>query len=105
MLRAGDLSGALGIQADLSQLPLQDKTCDLVYALTSFLVPPSEALAAFLEVARVLRPGGRFVLTLLERDCWPGLKDDLRASGLDPREEFAAGQDRGWVCWGTGGAS
>jgi len=104
MLRAGDLTGAAALQGDLCALPLRAATLDRVYALTSFLVPRPEAARGFLEVARALRPGGVFVLTLLEADAWPGLAADLAAAGLAPEAEFSAGQDLGWVCQATGGA-
>jgi len=104
MLEAGDLAGALALQGDLRSLPLRQSILDRVYALTSFLVTPQEASAGFLEVARTLRPGGVFVLTLLESSSWPGLSADLAASGLAPQAEFSAGQDQGWVCRATGGA-
>ena len=104
MLRAGDLARATGLQGDLRALPLRSQTLDRVYALTSFLVTPREASLGFLEVARTLRPGGVFVLTLLEADSWPRLTSDLAAAGLAPQAEFSAGQDLGWVCRATGGA-
>lgn len=92
------------VQGDLTRLPFRAASFDLVYSLTALLVTPREAAGAFLEVARVLRPGGRYAFTLLARDCWEGLPQDLRAAGLEPRIEFSAGQDRGWVCWASGGA-
>lgn len=104
MLRAGDLGGAQALQADLRLLPLRPAAVDRVYALTSFLVTPREAQEGFLEVARILRPGGVFALTLLASECWEGLPQDLAACGLAAEGEFSAGQDRGWVCRATGGA-
>lgn len=105
MLQAGDLADALAAQADLGALPLRDASLDRVYALTSFLGGPRERLAGFLEVARALRPGGLFVLTLLAAEDWTGLPLDLAAAGLAVCEEFSAGQDQGWVCRATRGAA
>lgn len=105
MLRAGGAYAALRVQGDLARLPLRAASFDLVYSATALLQGPREAADAFLEVARVLRPGGRYAFTLLARDAWEGLPLDLRAAGLEPRQEFSAGQDRGWVCWASGGAA
>jgi ubiquinone/menaquinone biosynthesis C-methylase UbiE len=98
MLRAGDLSGAQRVQADLARLPLRDGCLDLAYAITSLLGERGQVLGALLEVRRVLRPGGRLALTLLQSELWEDVALDLRACGLSPGEAFTCGQDRGWIC-------
>jgi ubiquinone/menaquinone biosynthesis C-methylase UbiE len=86
------------VQADALRLPLEDACCDLVFAITSLILPARVLPRALLEIARVLRPGGTLALTLLAADVYPGLIDDLRACGLAPGPEFPCGQDLGWVC-------
>lgn len=58
--------------ADAEALPLEDASCDKVLSVSVFqFVPQREQAIA--EVARVLKPGGTFVMTV----------DSLDASGLD----------------------
>jgi SAM-dependent methyltransferase len=89
------------VRADAEQLPLSDAAFDLVFCdhgATSFTDPARTVP----EVARVLRPGGRFVFNIATpfiSTCWgdddapPGRK--LRRSYFDlGREEFVEGDDR-----------
>ncbi|MDC3378770.1 class I SAM-dependent methyltransferase [Planctomycetota bacterium] len=86
------------VHATLLQLPFADERFDAVVAFTSLLVPPDLALLAFLEIRRVLAPGGTLALTLLPDTAHAGLPDDLRAAGLAPGPKFLCGQDVGWIC-------
>lgn len=59
------VDGALQVQGDTYGMPFQDGTCDLVF--TSCHPPfvsasPEDQVVALSEVARVLKPGGEFVL-------------------------------------------
>jgi SAM-dependent methyltransferase len=100
-LSAGMLEGAPGrrVQASLLAPPFAPRSFDVVFAITSLLVSPRQAAWAFAEVSRLLVPGGRLALTVLASEgVYEGLEDDLRASGMDPFERFACGQDVGWIC-------
>lgn len=60
---AGGVDGGL-VQADARRLPFADSSFDFVYSINAFhhVGPPADQALAFSEVARVLRPGGSFVL-------------------------------------------
>lgn len=61
MLAAGDFAGAAPLRADVTRLPLADASVDVVTAAWLLhVLTPDERDAAVAEVARVLRPGGRF---------------------------------------------
>jgi ubiquinone/menaquinone biosynthesis C-methylase UbiE len=73
-------------QADAARLPVADDSFTTVLAVSvcEHLVEPARALA---EVHRVLRPGGRFVATIVLRDLherlfYPRLCRRLRLAGL-----------------------
>lgn len=61
---------------DVTQLPFADSSFNKVFSINSiyFWLQPAQALA---EIRRVLQPGGRFVLTLLPRERWPGGPDAI----------------------------
>lgn len=88
---------ATRVQGDLRRLPLRDACIDRAFAITALLLPPRARVAALLEVARVLVPGGRLGLTVLADEAH-GLDHDLRACGLRPGARFVCGQDVGWIC-------
>lgn len=56
------------VQGDMTALPLADASVDAVVAYYSvFHVPRAEHPAVYREFARVLRPGGRLLLSVSER--------------------------------------
>ena len=78
----------------LERLPLEDGTVDAVTSNCVINLVPDKA-AVFAEVARVLRPGGRLVISdiLLDGRLPEALARDLEAyvgciSGAVPREEY-----------------
>jgi SAM-dependent methyltransferase len=91
------LTGGHRVQGSALALPLAAGCFDAVFAVTSLLLAPRELVTAFLEIRRVLVPGGTLALTLLERDVGGGLEGDLAASGLRPGHRFSCGQDVGWI--------
>ena len=76
LARAADLNRATGIevpllQADAGALPLADGSVDLACSAFGGLPFVADAGAVFAEVARVLRPGGRFVASVNHPLRWP----------------------------------
>ncbi|MCX7668536.1 MAG: arsenite methyltransferase [Anaerolineae bacterium] len=104
------------LTTDGSALPLPEASVDAVLA-NMYLHHCPDPAAAIREMARLLRPGGRLVITDLDRheherlrvemaDEWPGfartaVKEWLRAAGLvnvfvtDTRQSCCAAQDPG----------
>lgn len=67
LVRARDLTGRLGVVADFrlgsfEQTGLPTSVADTVMSIDAFLFTPDKQ-AAFVELARVLRPGGRLIMT------------------------------------------
>lgn len=98
MLARCPATGVHRVQGDLLRLPFRPASCDGVLAITSLLLPAGQRVAALLEVARVLRPGGVLALTLLRADAPADLSADLSAVGLAATPRFECGQDVGWIC-------
>jgi SAM-dependent methyltransferase len=74
--RAAGLNRATGIgvplvQADVGTLPLRDGSVDIVCSAFGGLPFVADVEAALREVARVLRPGGRFVASVNHPMRWP----------------------------------
>ncbi len=70
--------------ADADQLPFADGSFDAVVSVTLLQNMPDPA-ATVREVARVLRPGGRAILTVLKRKHPQGeLEGWVRRAGMDP---------------------
>jgi SAM-dependent methyltransferase len=80
MLRAGG-GGARFVQADARRLPFADASFDLAcsaYGAVPFVADPDRIMR---EVARVLRPGGRWVFSVTHPVRW-AFPDDPGAAGL-----------------------
>ncbi|MGZ4607675.1 MAG: class I SAM-dependent methyltransferase [Blastococcus sp.] len=76
LARAAELNRATGIdvpllQADAGTLPLADASLDLVCSAFGGLPFVADVEGALTEVARVLRPGGRFVASVNHPMRWP----------------------------------
>ncbi len=76
LARARDSGAATGLhpgllQADVGALPLADRSVDLACSAFGGLPFVSDARGALAEVARVLRPGGRFVASVNHPLRWP----------------------------------
>ena len=76
LTRAAELNRSTGIgvplvQADAAALPLADASVDLACSAFGGLPFVADAGAVFAEVARVLRPGGRFVASVNHPLRWP----------------------------------
>ncbi|MCC7493951.1 MAG: arsenite methyltransferase [Fimbriimonadaceae bacterium] len=82
---------------EIECLPVRDATVDLVISNCVLNLVPEKA-AAFAEIARVLRPGGRMVVSdiVTVGELPAGLRADAQAyagcvSGALPRDEYLAG--------------
>jgi SAM-dependent methyltransferase len=76
LARAAELNRATGLrvpllQADAGALPLRDAGVDLACSAFGGLPFVADAGAVLAEVARVLRPGGRFVASVNHPMRWP----------------------------------
>jgi SAM-dependent methyltransferase len=86
LAHAGDLDARTGIdtvrvQADAQQLPFADASFDLACSAYGALPFVADSAAVMAEVARVLRPGGRWVFAVTHPIRWC-FADDPGESGL-----------------------
>lgn len=90
---AGSVPAARLAQADLTALPVASGTVDAVTAFHSLIhIPLDEHWAAIGEFARVLRPGGRLLLSEGPAE-WTGRNDDWLEGGA-AMEWHIAGAER-----------
>lgn len=81
-MRGRTTAGAVAaVVADASRVPLADGSVDVAFSAYGALPFVADAGAVLREVARVLRPGGRFVLTTTHPFRW-ALPDDPGWDGL-----------------------
>ncbi len=87
-------------ECPIDALPFRDATFDAVLAFTVLrIVADADAERRTLaEVARVLAPGGTFVLTVLRVRHDDALPERLRSAGFLPEPARACGQDVGYRC-------
>ena len=76
LARAAELNRSTGldvplVQADAAALPVRDASVDLACSAFGGLPFVADAGSVFSEVARVLRPGGRFVASVNHPLRWP----------------------------------
>jgi len=97
MLRAFKARGGLGAQADMGRLPFRAEAFGAVVSVTVFRIIPSDERRILSEMARVLRPGGRLVLSLLAHRDDANLVNTLGAVGFRVDKRLSAGQDVGYL--------
>lgn len=88
-LSEANVPGVPLVQGDLTALPFRDDAFDAVTAYNSVIhVPLDDHATVFEEFARVLRPGGRVLLT---EGCeeWIGSNSDWLDSGVGMQWEIA----------------
>ncbi len=83
------------VQALLERLPFADESVDALLSITS-LIDFEPDLPALTEWARVLRPGGRLVLSVLKRENLPALERALAREGFVVETTLDLGLD--WGC-------
>lgn len=82
MLRhAGTAHGAHLVQADAAALPYADDSFDVVFSVFGAIPFVADSAALMKEIARVLRPGGRFIFSITHPMRWIFL-DDPGPAGL-----------------------
>jgi len=99
-----DVSGAMlrtpvrarCVQADLARLPFADGAAAAVVSVTS-LIDFEPDVPALAEWARVLRPGGLLLLSVLKRENLPALEAALGRTGFEARATPDLGPDWGFV--------
>jgi len=97
MLRRARTRGVTVVQADVAHLPFPDGQFDAVSSFTVLRIIPSDEERVLREMARVLRPGGRLVLSLLAQRDDDRLVGALSAAGFVVEARLAAGQDVGYL--------
>jgi SAM-dependent methyltransferase len=93
--------GIEALVADFAALPFPDASFDASLAVNSLLhVPPSELSGVFSEIARVLRPGARFLMVV-----WGGATEDgfVDSEWLDPPRYFSSYSDKDLLALETPG--
>ena len=78
-------------EADGDSLPFPEGSLDAVFA-NMYLHHTTDPLAALREMVRVLRPGGRLVITDMDEHPYAWLKDDM----ADAWQGFERDQMRAW---------
>ena len=81
------------VQGDGECLPFCSGAFDAVVAVTVVRIVAASDGRIVGEVARVLKPGGVFALTVLAASCDAGLRETLAANGLAVQRQFPCGQD------------
>ena len=97
MLRRARARGVTVVQADMAQLPFPDDRFDAVLSFTVLRIIPSDEGRVLREMARVIRPGGRLVLSLLAERDDDQLVIALGAAGFAVEARLDAGQDVGYL--------
>jgi SAM-dependent methyltransferase len=93
LLKARELNNATGVvverlvQADAQALPFLDASYDVVVSAFGAIPFVADSAGALREVARVLRPGGRFVFSVTHPIRWAFL-DDPGPAGLVVQQSY-----------------
>lgn len=89
VLAAESVPAASHIQGDMTRLPVRDETFDAITAFHSLIHIPDEKHQSVIdEFARVLRPGGRVLLTEGQEE-WCGRNPDWLHSGTEMQWNIA----------------
>lgn len=86
------------VRSALERLPFRDGMFRVVLAFTVVRLLDGEDSPALREIARVLAPGGRLVVTVLAARHDPSFAIELERAGLRADPGRPCGQDIGYVC-------
>jgi SAM-dependent methyltransferase len=89
------------VQADLARLPFANGAAGVIVSVTS-LIDFEPSVPAVAEWARVLRPGGALLLSVLKRENLRALELALEGVGFATHATPDLGPDAGYVCRRTG---
>jgi SAM-dependent methyltransferase len=87
--------------ADFASLPFPDDSFDASLAVNSLIhVPPGELASVLIEIARVLRPGARFLMVV-----WGGITEEgfVDSEWLNPPRYFSSYSDEDLLALDTPG--
>ena len=99
MLRRSKARGGVVAQAEMHALPFATASIGTIVCVTVFRIIPGQDRRVLAEMARVLRPSGQLIISLLaERD------DDqvvglLAEAGFTVTKRLRAGQDIGYLAY------
>ncbi|RMF23359.1 MAG: class I SAM-dependent methyltransferase [Deltaproteobacteria bacterium] len=98
MLIHASRRGVYSVAAEIARLPFACATFSMATCITVLRIFPVPELPMLEEVRRVLKPGGRFFLSVLSRVSDASLRTGLRAAGFKIERMRTCGQDIGYVC-------
>ena len=98
MLLRARRRGLSVVEGDVDRLPFRAAAFDAAVAFTSIGIDQGPRDRAIAEAARVLRPGGLFVLTVLRVTIAGDVPRELAAAGLRAGPRVECGQDIGFLC-------
>lgn len=91
-LAAGNVPETPLIQADIAHLPLADDAVDAITAFHTLIhLPMADQEAAIAEFARILRPGGRLLVSDGPAE-WRGANPDWLDTGVEMRWHIAGAE-------------
>ena len=84
-------------EADGASLPFPEESLDAVFA-NMYLHHATDPLAAIQEMMRVLRPGGRLVITDMDAHPYPWLKEEMADvwQGFDRTRSVPGSKKQDW---------
>ena len=100
-IEATHARGVRALVADFASLPFPDDFFDASLAVNSLIhVPPVTLSNVFVEIARVLRPGARFLMVV-----WGGVTEEgfVDSEWLDPPRYFSSYSDEDLLALDTPG--
>ncbi|MCP4134311.1 MAG: class I SAM-dependent methyltransferase [bacterium] len=100
MLIKAQERGIPAVQADIEQIPFKRASFHTVTAFTVLrIIPEHENESLILnEIARVLVPGGLFIVTILASREDPLFEETIRNAGFSVGNRIVCGQDIGYRC-------
>lgn len=99
MVEAALSKGMEAQTAHMGSLPFEDNHFAAILSFTVLRIIPDEEMVILREAARVLKPGGLFILTILAKNDSVDFRDNLAEAGFIIEETRPdCGQDIGYIC-------